>query len=250
MKCEVYHSNELEELEVSSKDNLIAENWVWKAIFPSGSHNGVTGGYARRRIIDFERDITINDIEFIILGPSRGGISKFNISISNNAVNWVNIGYVKSAGTFGWEKILVKGDDIIQDTSFRYLRVDSVGSQYIDGVRVYGESKINSRNLGVEYEQLVDVDSSIKAPQIIEINKILIDATTNIYELSISNFKCDTNGKCFFFWRADGATFISTNQDYTKVKCIIDKGVSGRKVPIKVGIGDSLGHVSKYTIWL
>lgn len=110
VKCEVYHSNELEELEVSSKDNLIAENWVWKAIFPSGSHNGVTGGYARRRIIDFERDITINDIEFIILGPSRGGISKFNISISNNAVNWVNIGYVKSAGTFGWEKILVKGE--------------------------------------------------------------------------------------------------------------------------------------------
>lgn len=250
LKCELYNSNELEELEASSKEALIAENWVWQSIFPSGSHNGSIGGYARCRIINFEEDITADDIEFIVLGPSRGKSSKFNIYISSDAVTWTSIGYVQSAGTGKWEKILIRSEDIIQDESFKCLKIQSAGSQYIDGVRVYGQIKQASRMIGIEHEQTVDIDDNTSLPKIIEVKAEIEDQTTNTYKLSIEDFKCDVNGIPFFFWKADEVMFIGANEDYTEVRCIIDEGISGRKVPVKVYIGDALGHIGKYTVWL
>ena len=107
-----------------------------------------------------------------------------------------------------------------------------------------------SRRIGYMYEQTVDIDENSLIPQIKSVKAALIDKATNTYSLTIEDFECDSNGKAFFYWKADEALFTSASEDFKQVECSIDKGISGRNIPITVYIGDCLGHVNSYKVWI
>lgn len=107
-----------------------------------------------------------------------------------------------------------------------------------------------SRRIGYMYEQTVEIDEDVLIPQINSVKAELIDRSTNTYSLTIEDFECDSNGKAFFYWKADEALFTSASEDFKQVECIIDKGISGRNIPITVYIGDCLGHITSYKVWI
>lgn len=259
---------------------LIGKNHMNDTIIPAGSVGGgklfdkdqayssSNGYYAKYRIIDFKKLMTPDNFTEIVVGTHTDGGTVITISSSLNGEEWNNLGYIKIKdfevvkGTFAYDHRYeynhIKSIDIPKMNKFRYLKVEvtkAVNTYHtcaIDFFYVYGDQEKfePSRMIGIEYEQTVDIDNNTSLPKIIEVKAEIEDQTTNTYKLSIEDFKCDVNGIPFFFWKADEVMFIGANEDYTEVRCIIDEGISGRKVPVKVYIGDALGHIGKYTVWL
>lgn len=231
---------------------------------PKGSisgkkYNHSNGYYAECRIIEFEKIYTLDNISEIVTETNTPIGTKLTFEYSLNGIDWKSLGYTTTKycatqNVNNREVNFIKGKDLHSSDEFKYLRATTT-TMVLDIFDVYLNKcdKVDiepCRKLGVEYEQIVDIENSTKSPKISSVKYELVNNSSNTYILSVEKYEVEDNGIPFFVWEADGAMFTQTNEDYTKVQCVIDDGIYGRKIPIKLYMGDGLGHITTSIVWL
>lgn len=107
-----------------------------------------------------------------------------------------------------------------------------------------------SRTAGDEYEQRVDLAEGTIRPEINYVNVEVIDSSKGHYRLTVEDYTIDPDGEEFFFWEAKEGVFTNVSNNVKTVEFIADKNTYGRRISVVVTIGDGLGYVGRYKLWL
>ena len=109
-----------------------------------------------------------------------------------------------------------------------------------------------SRTAGIEYEQTTDLfDTSVK-PAIKNVRIAAIDTNIGKYRLEIGpdDFECASYITPFFFWKSKDGSFSEVDSTYQAVTFTADPGTGDNKVSASAYIGDSLGYVEEYKVFV
>jgi hypothetical protein len=107
-----------------------------------------------------------------------------------------------------------------------------------------------TRQAGNEYEQTTHLAQNVLAPEIKSIKVNLLDASIGHYRLTIDEFTVDTGARPFFYWKAAEGVFVNPINNFKQVEFIVDSGTQGRNIPVYVYLGDGLGRIDKYKVWV